>query len=394
MAHAESDKSARAPEANGAALRRGMIALIVVPALAVVIVAYYDQRWAPQHWLMLCAVIVLSLFLPLLAYSYYFFRRQRREAEVDRMLAKLDLTDEGTYIRMFRSIRSGPYFFLAAGIAWVISVAGLMILFLGDKAGFENITLSFGSNVDFPKPGSRLIFGVAFLGAYLWGLQYTFRRYVVNDLIPGVFYSLSIRMIMAATLALLIFNAFESLAGGDTGGAGSRGFDAMAWPALAFLLGAFPQRGLQWLMARVPIFSTRPDPSVRPLPLEMIEGLQTYDRMRLEELGIESCHDLATYDFVPLVLKTSYGARQLTDWILQAKLCVCCGGAVQDLRRHGIRGLLDVADLDEAEIVNLAKETSATESSLTRAKSLVEKDPEIRRLRRVAGRLSEYAQTD
>ena len=61
----------------------------------------------------------------------------------------------------------------------------------------------------------------------------------------------------------------------------------------------------------------------------MIEGVSGYDKMRLAELGIDSCHDLAMADFIPLVLKTSYGPRELADWILQAKLCVYCGEAVR-----------------------------------------------------------------
>jgi hypothetical protein len=46
-------------------------------------------------------------------------------------------------------------------------------------------------------------------------------------------------------------------------------------------------------------------------------------------------------DFVVLVVKTSYSARQLIEWILQAKLCVCFGPAVKDLRDQGIRTLID-----------------------------------------------------
>jgi predicted RecB family nuclease len=54
-------------------------------------------------------------------------------------------------------------------------------------------------------------------------------------------------------------------------------------------------------------------------PLGMVEGIENHDRLRLEELGIDTCYDLATADFVPLVLRMPYSALQLIDWILQAK---------------------------------------------------------------------------
>lgn len=373
-------------------------ALILVPALAVL--TYFHERWDDKQgdWLMLGAAIMLSLFLPLLAYSYFFYRQERKRIEVERVFEKLGLPKDSAYEQMFKVARSGPYFLLAAGMAWAVAVVGLMILFVGESIGINTISYTEIRNERFPIEGSRLVFGMAFLGAYFWGLQYVLRRYVANDLIPGVFYGLGLRMPLAATLALLIFNAFASFTGGgtvdgaaaDAAGSASAGVDARIWPALAFLLGAFPQRAQQWLMARIPGFSAEADPSVRPLPVDMIEGIRTYDRMRLEELGIESCHDLATADFIPLILRTSYGARELADWILQAKLCVYCGQSVRDLREHGVRTILDLVDLEVDDIADLAKKTSASDMGLKRAQEFAKTDPEIQRLRSVAQKLSQY----
>ena len=65
-----------------AAAKWGMIALILLPVLVAIFLTYRADAQPPHVWLKLSAAIVLSLFLPLLAYSYYFFRRARREAEV------------------------------------------------------------------------------------------------------------------------------------------------------------------------------------------------------------------------------------------------------------------------------------------------------------------------
>lgn len=390
MTSTANDKQSIDPETRKRFMEAGILAFILVPALAAAL--YYVRAWESQDWLRLIAVIVLSLFFPLLAYSFYFFRKERRKVEIERIVSKLDLKGDSAYIEMFTDIRTGPYFCLASGIACLVTLFGLPILFLGDKIGIDELAaLPLGDQKNgFPALGSRLIFGMAFLGAYFWGVQYAFRRYVLNDLIPGVFYSLAIRMLLASTLALLAFNAFASPEGR---GVSDAAIDISLWPAIAFLIGTFPQRGLQWLTERVPGFSTKANPSVRALPVDMIEGIGPYDKMRLQELGIESCHDLAMADFIPLVLKTSYGAREVVDWLLQAKLCVYCGQAVGDLRQHGIRSIVELADLDDQQIRDLSANTSANEFSLLRARDLVTKDPELLRLMSVAGRLGEYTLT-
>ena len=79
--------------------------------------------------------------------------------------------------------------------------------------------------------------------------------------------------------------------------------------------------------------------------LEMVEGIEGHDSLRLEELGIDTCYDLATADFVPLMLKSPYSRRQLIDWILQAKLCVYFGDAVKNLRQQGFRTVIDLQHL-------------------------------------------------
>ncbi len=348
------------------------------------------------------AVVLLTLLLPFMAYSHYFFRRHLKTVEIKRILNVLRFADK-EYVEKYRDIHSGLYFVLAVSISWVVALVGLSILFLGQEIGIDKFPrLSVGTD-QFPQAGSMLVVGFAFLGSYLWGLQHVFRRYVVNDLFPATFYDVAIRMILAATISLLVFNAYAALTGADLGraGAGVPGAATM-WPALAFFIGVFPQRAMRWLEDRIPIFSSRPDPSVRPLLLEMIEGIGPHDTMRLAEVGINTCYDLAVADFIPLMVKTSYGARQLTDWILQAKLCVYCGEAVRELREHGIRTIADLSDLDpEAEgadnkktkldekIRLLVEQTSATKSSLEQARDAANTS-EVKRLAAISQKLSRF----
>lgn len=332
---------------------------------------------------------VLYLFLPFTALAYCFSRRRRRIAEVTRILKILKLDTDSDYSKAYKPEQLVCYFWAVAYASFVTFV-GLTLLFLATEIGFpkgEFLCVKLG-DVDFPQEGSRLVFGMAFLGAYIWGLQHVFRRYSLNDLTSSVYYGFSMRMILAAIISLVIYNAYTALAGsGDSKG----GITANVWPAMAFLIGMFPQRGLRWLTEKFPMLSPESDPSVREAPLEMIEGIEIHDIMRLEEVGIDSCYDLATADLVPLVLKTPYSARQLIDWILQAKLCAYFGEAVKDLRLHGIRTVIDLYTLDQGgdKIEELAKATTVTKLALECACMSVKKEEEsneIKRLRK-AGQL-------
>ncbi|MGK7872764.1 MAG: hypothetical protein AB4426_05460 [Xenococcaceae cyanobacterium] len=332
-------------------------------------------------------VIVLFLFLPLTALTYYFFRRHRRKLEVKRICEILKI--DPAYEQVYNYEKPSYHFIWAVAYASVVSLIGLTVLFLGSKIGFAEFpSVAFGENIHFPQQGSRLVFGMAFLGAYLWGLQYVFRRYSLNDLVPGVYYSLSLKMILSALIALVSYNAFLALAGGEDSG---DGITSNIWPILGFLMGMFPQRGLRWLMERLPFFSPEEEPSVQRTPLKMIEGIESHDRLRLEEEGIDTCYDLATADFVPLILNTPYSGRQLIDWILQAKLCVYFGEAVKDLRQQGIRTIISLESLTEDDIEALARESTLNKSALERAQKSIKNDPEIKRLCKVGLLLGEFS---
>ena len=335
----------------------------------------------------LVILAALFMFLPLNAATYFFFRLPRRRLEVKRLLEALRM--DGEYSETFQQAKPGRYLLLSVLYLSVVTLAGFALLLFPTELQLDTLpTYTFGaSRVAFPAEGSGLMFGAAFLGAYLWGVQYLSRRYMANDINPGVYYGTGLRMVLAGTLAVVVFNAYESLSGGG-------GVAAGIWPAMCFVLGMFPQRGLSWLRDRIPILSSGGNDSVRPTPLEMIEGVTIYDRLRLEEHGIDNCYDLANADFVPLVIHTPYSARGLIDWMLQAKLAVYCSEGMRDLRRSGIRTILDLESLSSADIEALAQETALTKSALLHAQATLGRDGELVRLQEVGHRLGLFARLE
>jgi hypothetical protein len=329
---------------------------------------------------------VLYIFVPLTAVTYYFSRRKRRIIEVERVLNLLKV--DPAYRQAYEPDTLSSYGWAVAYLS-AVSAIGLTMLLFSHEVGLpdgEFPVVPLGE-AEFPQKGSRIVFAMAFFGAYFAGLQHIYRRYSSNDLTPAVYYGSSMRMLLAGMTALIVYNAYTALSGaGDSSG----GITPTIWPALAFLIGIFPQRGMRWITDRVPVLATPGDPSTRPMPLEMIEGVESHDTLRMEELGIDSCYDLATADFVPLLLRTPYSARQLIDWILQAKLCVFFGDTVKDLRRIGIRTLVDLESMTPPEIESLPMETSVIATVLLRARESV-KSPEIDRLRDIGQRLGIFA---
>jgi hypothetical protein len=329
----------------------------------------------------LFVMVVLYISVPLTALTYFFSRRKRRIIEVDRVLSLLNV--DPAYRQAFEADKLSSYGWAVAYLS-AVSIIGLTLLLFSREVGLldgEFPVVPVG-DAEFRKgrgSSSRWRFRRASSG-------FNTPTIFGNDHAVGLPGS-SMRMLLAGMTALIIYNGYTALSGG---GDSSGGITATIWPALAFLIGFFPQRGMRWLTDRVPVLSAPSDPSVRPMPLEMIEGVESHDTLRMEELGIDSCYDLATADFVPLLLKTPYSARQLIDWILQAKLCVYFGDTVKDLRRIGIRTVVDLESLTAPEIEALPAETSVTATVLLRARESV-KNPEIVRLREIGQRLGMFA---
>jgi len=353
-------------------------------------------------------LIVMVAFLPVCAYTYYAYRLGQRKLEVERILRILDITSD--YRNIYIQDIGKMHFFVAVIFTMGIAVAGLAALLLSSELGLADSPTLLLAGTRLTKSdcdldclsnyqyGALLAFGLGFLGAYIWGLQGLFRRYSMNDLLPIAFYHFGLRMILSSFIALLIYHAV----GGFSIEFNNPGQDTqMLTPTsdgvlivTVFLVGMFPQQGMRWLSSKFGLSAQNDNSSVRKLPLNMIEGMTSYDIFRLEELGIDTCYDLANADFIPLLLKTSYGARELIDWLLQAKLCVHFGDATGELRARGIRTITDLKGLDEAYLEILSKETSLKLPSLIQATHTSVSDQNIERLTRAAELLGHFWEGD
>ncbi|MEM1124451.1 MAG: hypothetical protein AAGJ18_28700, partial [Bacteroidota bacterium] len=111
---------------------------------------------------------------------------------------------------------------------------------------------------------------------------------------------------------------------------------------IAFLAGIFPQRILNYLIERFQEFFSNESVTERSLSLYNIEGISIYHKERLEEIGIDNAQNLATASLTQMIAETPYDARQLLDWIGQAKLVCYVKDDIERLRAIGIRSVFDL----------------------------------------------------
>jgi hypothetical protein len=108
---------------------------------------------------------------------------------------------------------------------------------------------------------------------------------------------------------------------------------------LMFFVGFTPQSALVWLKEKL----SQNDglwgvvPLHEPAPLTDLEGIDLYDRTRLDEEGISNIQNLAHADIVDLMSSTRIAAAQLVDWTDQAILYLRVGGDAMARHRKDVK---------------------------------------------------------
>ncbi|GAB4394975.1 MAG: hypothetical protein Tsb0032_25080 [Kiloniellaceae bacterium] len=367
------------------------LAFLIAAAMGLAVIGYYwwdyggtdgSEGFSAAIAYRVGVVVVLMLFMPFTAVSFYVVRRDVRRRQLREDCRALGL-DYEHYYHIYKRETRESHFLYAVCFTSVVTLLGLTAVMLGMELGlnekpnllllgaFEPISDAAVSNY---QTGTLLFFGMAFLGAYLWGLQHILHRYYTSDLMPAVYYGLGTRMIFAAIIALMVYHMLPDVAEP----AGAEGALASSFlPALAFMIGIFPQRALQYLTDRMSSILSPTDATAREVPLELIQGISVNDRLRLAEEGIESCFDLANAEFVQLLFTTPYQPLELIDWQLQARMVLYFGRSAEEMRDQGIRTISDLKRLDDAAAQELAERTSTTKAAVAMARARAQEDGSV-----------------
>jgi len=186
----------------------------------------------------------------------------------------------------------------------------------------------------------------AFLGAYLFAVHTTARRFHTGDLNPDAYIDVATRMIVAVIVAAIL-----GLGLAETGSDSPLARNIVY--ILSFVVGIFPENGLDWVVSlarqRLPragemTAEERQRWSIDSnYPLQLLKGLNRWHAIRLNVEGIDNVHNLANADLPELIRKTRFSVQQLVDWVDQAVLLIHLRNYDEFVRVQelGIRGLSD-----------------------------------------------------
>jgi hypothetical protein len=224
-------------------------------------------------------------------------------------------------------------------VATLMIGTGWILVLLGHADRTLDLTSPPGVQRLFQPPMTPLT--AAFLGAYFLAVQVALRGYVRGDLRPKTYNVITVRIILAVIAAWILQGLFG---------------DSRIVLAMCFLSGFVPntvirrvrevsQRGLGGP-------GTRPTPEqsddfAEDTPLTVLDGMDIYERTRLEEEGITGVQALARHDLIDLILSSRIPVARLIDWLDQAMLYQHAVGSIDALRKRGIRTATDFLQVYE-----------------------------------------------
>jgi hypothetical protein len=127
-------------------------------------------------------------------------------------------------------------------------------------------------------------------------------------------------------------------------GAGATGEQSFAREAVFFVSGMLPRQFAAAVQGQVRRFFSGGSASVlRTVPLTMIRGIGPDVEERLEEEGIYDVSSLAYVKPHQLIRATTFGSRQIVDWIDEALLIATLPDYWQQLEKLGVTGALDLS---------------------------------------------------
>lgn len=355
---------------------------------------YMDGEGSERvHWMVPLGIAIMVVFMPLTAISFLHYRLPKKQKELEDIKVALGNSEHGVEagsILVDTEYKSSDYLLPVLFVS-LFSTLGFYILLSGNaQVLFKAVVWANegGDANEIVYRTSLVACGFAFLGAYIWSIQYIFKRMMTLDLPPGAYYSVGTRLVFSSFL-ILIYSHFTQFDEGSRSALPSRDDVSIYLPLVAFLTGIFPERLLNWLKDSAGSLFVRGRRLAHTLPLEMVEGIDSFHKARLSELGIDNVQNLAHASLVELIIKTPFKPRVIADWMAQARLCLEFKSDVHKIRNGGIRSILDFIEVMEKEGMaeNLATLSEIDESLLHVIYRANHKEESIERLRVAYDRL-------
>ena len=263
-------------------------------------------------------VVVVTLLPGLLFFLFDRYRLSTLGEEFTRQVFRLDpslktradihakyghLMDEAFGRHLRRKGRLQPGTRLPIIVATVIFALGWIVVLLNAEVDVDVLQTGVRSLIA-PWP-SAVAF--AFLGAYVFILQAALRAYLRGDLRPKFYSYAALRVVVAVVFAWVLEMMFPTEG------------DAPLLLITAFAVGLVPDTFILRLREFLRDTGGLKDLTEKH-PLTKLEGLDIYDRTRLEQEGVTNIEALAHSNLIELILQTRIPPGRLVDWTDQAQL--------------------------------------------------------------------------
>ena len=204
-----------------------------------------------------------------------------------------------------------------------------------------------------------------FLGALIFGFQLIYQRFSNQDLKPAIFLRVALALFAGMAFNFVLFLTVESFSEDlaltsspdtatvstgkeSTSLAKQNGIGSVLSAIVAFSLGYFPSLAIRWFTRVSHSFLGEPTRRSDSQSLSVVDGISLFHEERLNEEGIFNMQDLAFADLGKLLVRTTFTAGQILDWVNQGKLYLYLGsGETDSFRRSGIRTASDLIDVWE-----------------------------------------------
>ncbi|MGB0713566.1 MAG: hypothetical protein ACPGUC_08410 [Gammaproteobacteria bacterium] len=339
---------------------------------------------------------LLPLLIPATAFTFLRVRLLKKERQFQKITEVLGISGEAgrTASSLVREEYSPRDYLLPATFLTVLCTAGFIAFFFDRELlltnpggreiflmGIQDQPITDDTQAMYLRQQGFVAITMAFIGAFVWSGQNIIRRLIAGDLAPSTYFSSAIRIIYAVLVALILVFLIRSV---DA----LNGMQSLI-PVLAFLTGLTPERALRFIQDRT-FFKPSAESSADALPLNMIEGINSFHRYRLSEVSIDNAQNLAHANFIDLLLKTPYNPTQLIDWIAQANLYCYFKQDIADLRKLGIRNAFDfrAASEQDEDLQAIAEQTDIKPVTLRLVARQMKADPAVDQLREYRERLA------
>jgi hypothetical protein len=144
----------------------------------------------------------------------------------------------------------------------------------------------------------------AYLGWYVWTVSVIFSRIITMELVAATYYNVLVRLVVA-TFVALVFNQVQMLAlGGGT---------PFVAEAVGFGVGLFPDSALVSISSRLRHLLLGTDDRLEEFPLDLIQGISPFRKLRLFEMGLDNCENLAAANAAELYLASNLKLVEVAD---------------------------------------------------------------------------------